>query len=221
MASFPAKLLRRFAFAAGALALAAPLWADPVTLSNGVVETELGIGAARFQLEGESFFWASSGDFQSPLALCLPCPEGTRTTFSGRLGLSNRGGTLIRNGDTYSDVSFTGTGTFVTSPVVISGTGAFSLQTPFLFQGSFDVFSTSDPFTRLFALNLAGSGTAIGSFMEAPQLGEGLISVLGEGLRYNFEDLQTSPVPEPTSLLLVSTGVGGLMLRCWRARRRQ
>ena len=53
---------------------------------------------------------------------------------------SNQGGSLVWNGVMYDDVSFYGRGTFTTDELVLSGSGSFSLTTPFRFGGVFDVY---------------------------------------------------------------------------------
>jgi hypothetical protein len=214
-----AEQLRRCSYTAVMLVAAAPLYADPVTLTSGLVRTNIRIvgGGAVFEVAGADFFWSSAGDFHSPLALCAPCPDGTTSTLGGTMSLSNRGGSLVWNGVTYNDASFYGRGTFTTDEVVMSGSGPFSLATPFRFEGLFDMYLQGAPYIPAFSMSLIGSGTALAQFFQYPDL-PGWIMPEGEGLTYTFEAQQQSPVPEPTSLVLIGTGLAGLVVRRWRSR---
>ena len=62
------QLLRRCSYAAVMLVAAAPLYADPVTLTSGLVRTNIRIvgGGAIFEVAGPDFFWSSFGEFSSP-----------------------------------------------------------------------------------------------------------------------------------------------------------
>ena len=188
-----------------------------MTLTSGLVRTEIAIGGAVFEVAGSNFLWRSAGDFHTEVARnCGPCPDGTKTTLSGGINVTN-GGTLVWNGETYQDVPIYGRGSFTTNEVVVSGSGPFSLSTPFRFQGVFDVFLEGQSVPPTFAMMLTGSGTALAHFRQSPDL-PGFHFPEREGLTYTFEAQQQSPVPEPASLVLIGTGLAGLVVRRWRSK---
>jgi hypothetical protein len=62
----------------------AALGADPIVITSGLVETNVGIAAARVTLEGEGFELRTAASFGSPLApLCSPCAGGTPVALNG------------------------------------------------------------------------------------------------------------------------------------------
>jgi hypothetical protein len=196
----------------------AALGADPIVITSGLVETNVGISAARVTLEGEGFELRTAASFGSPLApLCSPCAGGTPVTLNGTYtqGLPF-GGTLTIDGATYTDLHFLGgSGTFVTPEVALPATGSLTL--PFEFSGLLLAFSNPNDVQPVFSRQLAGSGTATASFVRVS--GEdNLFHLPSEGLQYRFE-AAAAPVPEPTSMLLLGTGLAAVAVGRWRRRK--
>ncbi|HEX6464610.1 MAG TPA: PEP-CTERM sorting domain-containing protein, partial [Vicinamibacterales bacterium] len=107
----------------------------------------------------------------------------------------------------------TGGGSFVTTPFVAPPTGPgitfVDFTTAFVFTGSVQGYATSDHTgPPLFDFDLTGTGTASAHVLATDDQ-----YVTRFGVGYEFG---ASPTPEPSSLLLLVTSLGGLALLAGR-----
>ncbi len=106
---------------------------------------------------------------------------------------------------------FDGTLNFITDSVTIplDAGDELTLSAPFTTTGSFSFLEIDGPFT--YAADVVGSGTA-------------RISLYFSSLAHDYEirridyNFQSSPVPEPISLILLSTGLVGIASKRFRRR---
>jgi hypothetical protein len=189
--------------------------ADPITITGGALTSAGLFGPTTFILTGENFAAASVGEsgFAAPM-LCSPCVAGDLVSLDGNFaGESTLGsGPAIVNGVTYSKVFYAGQLQFEAETVQFpAGSSTVELMSPFVlstdsFIEAFLLSNLQDP--PVFRLPLAGLGVATATYKEGP---EGLFDL--STVTYAFQS-STAPVPEPTSLLLLATGLVGTGI--WR-----
>jgi hypothetical protein len=197
--------------------------ADPIALTAGSLNiawddpSSFRVFGAGFELSG-LFVGVTSSPQRTCFAGCLPGTVLNLSAVAGDPFGLGTATTAVVNGFDLTDpfqpqtwLSLTGSFVFDAGNVVLPaltpvGTGPIMSTAPFTFRGQVSGASRADPLTTVLNVELTGQGTA--TFRANPQL-NGTFGT--PEVTYTFEEL--SPVPEPGTILLVTTGVAGVVLR--------
>jgi hypothetical protein len=198
---------------------ATAVFADPVTVMQGTVIARMGGGS--FSLTGNGFSFTGGvpqGFSASSLFECEPCGPADRlpldlNSFSS---FHVEGGAATFQGVTYPSTNLFGVFTFASpfnafSSANITASGG-SPQEPFTFSGELlDYLTGSNGVsTPIFYAQLSGSGVAHANFTA---VGTGQFAA--DAITYQFS-APAAVTPEPASLVLLASGLAGLVGFCRR-----
>ena len=195
--------------------------ADPVVITGGSL-TVVGIfGRPSYTITGQNFLVTASGGDEGNTPNCIPCPSGTPISISSFLiGSSLGGGTAIVDGMVFNNLAFFGQFSLATQNVILPpGMVDVTVTAPFFFSGFITgcignaLFCNTEVFTR----ELVGQGTVTAIFGSGfPFNGITLYSF--RSVVYTFEGAATE-VPEPVTILLLTSGLIGIGVKARRKRR--
>jgi hypothetical protein len=186
--------------------------ADPIVITSGSLTVTGPSGSPTYSISGNNFSVTSVGGDSGNTPNCLPCLPGQLAPVSSFLVGSSLGhGPATINGVSFAELFYSGT--FSLGAAVLLPTGVttdITLTTPFTFSGNIrgcdgspqvcgnEVFSTTQ---------LTGQGIATVQFTFGVHGQTGQPLFFFRTITYEF---QAAEVPEPMTIVLLTTGLIGL-----------
>lgn len=203
--------------------------AEPVTITNGFVSVTSNVrDTLSFNFSGEGLS-AHGVDLHAPVAQYMsPCLSSASLCQPGDLISPSALIQLTAEPGSGSSVTFNGTSVLVTwashdsflqftgAGVVIPSSAAdqITLTMPFEMVGTLNVHSLNDPGPVIFSTTINGSGIATLTLLRPPGNPAGFAITAA---RYDFNP---APIPEPATIILLATGLAGIVGKRYRSARR-
>jgi hypothetical protein len=228
------KIVATACLALGALSVGQTVRADPIDLAALVTSGQYVVrsGVDTFRLVGEIGEIVQDAGASPPkvfVKTCTACTAGDVVDLTFRNPpFDGSGFTLFVElgtghatiGDqTFPFASYSGSLKFSAAPVVFPETTAATVQieTPFSFRGWFRTSSQPGPYTGGVEFRLRGGGMATTSFLRD---GDVFRPSGDTTFQFGVSSGSPSPTPEPSSMLLLGTGLAALGRSAFRRLRR-
>ena len=227
MLSIRAKLISVFGVAfLSVLTFPQAAKAEPVTVTSGTVSVTSTVrDALSFNFSGNGLSVAGHNlhapvqEYMSPcLSSASLCQPGDTIFPNALVYLSAEGPSFVTFNGTTVVVSWAAHDSFLqfTGPgVVIPSAGdELTLTMPFEMVGTINVHDVNDPGPVIFSTTINGTGIAT-LFLQRPAG-----NPAGFVIAHAQYDFTPAPVPEPATMILLTTGLGGIVARKYRGRLR-
>jgi hypothetical protein len=200
------------------LAIPSSVQADPIVITSGSLSVVGLSGSPSYSLTGLNFSVTASGGDTGNTPNCFPCLSGTPVSLNSFLvGTSLGQGTATIDGTTFNNVGFLGEFSFGSIVVLPAGMTNITVMAPFTFTGNIrgcegnPLICTTPVFSTV---ELVGQGIATANFIFSGIHASGATLYSFSSVTYQF---QSSEIPEPMSIVLLTSGLIGLGARLkWR-----